>query len=449
MKSDLSVVIPFDPRTAAAASRFAQSLGGSGAQVLLAGHGELSLGGLDRVQVIAGMVGKGRAVREGLARATGAITVLQDPDQAYPTSAYPSLVAPIQADAADAVFARRFGAHPPLSALPDRALGRFTHFVTDVPLADPLTGLKAFRTEALRSVSLTGEREEIDAEIVVKLAAQQFRMTEVPLTLADAPRPSLAGWVGRARALLRYATTQDAAGHPHEGYTTLLRMEGAPNYNAWLGRRIREHLGKRVLEVGAGIGTITREIEPGRELLIALELEPFYVERLKNLFRGKPHVRPYLANVAKADWRALAAERLDSVVLSNVLEHIEDDAAAVRQFRQVLPPGGVLVVLVPALPWLYGSIDKAVGHFRRYTPEELRDVLTRGGFAVEHLSWMNLVGIPGWWLNGRVLRRNAVPSFQLRLYDQLAPLLARAESSVRLPVGMSLFAVARATGETR
>ena len=55
-------------------------------------------------------------------------------------------------------------------------------------------------------------------------------------------------------------------------------------------------------------------------------------------------------------------------MLSNVLEHIEDDAAAVRRFRSVLPEGGRLVILVPALPALYGSIDEAIGHFRRYTP---------------------------------------------------------------------------------
>ena len=64
--------------------------------------------------------------------------------------------------------------------------------------------------------------------------------------------------------------------------------------------------GRRVLEVGAGIGTITREIEAGLELLIALEVDRFYVQRLQNLFRGKPHVRPLLSGVEQADWARLA-----------------------------------------------------------------------------------------------------------------------------------------------
>lgn len=442
--NSLSVVIPFDPGSAEAAALFARELAGRGAQVILAGEGELG-GELSGVEVLRAS-GKGMAIREAAARADRPITILQDPDQAYPTAAYPKLSAPIESDSADAVFGRRVAKGHPLSVLPDRALGRFSHFVTDVDLTDPLTGLKAFRTEALQSLKLTSTHDEIDAELVVKLAAQQFRMTEVSLDLSAAPRRSLATFLGRARTLWRYAAITNDADNLHEGYNTLLRMEGAPNYNAWIGRQLRPYLGKRVLEVGAGIGTITRQIEDACELLIALEVDPFYVDRLKNQFRGKPHVRPYLSDVALADWEALRAERIDSVVLSNVLEHIPDDAGAVRRFAQVLQPGGALLILVPALPRLYGSIDEAVGHHRRYTPEALREVLEGAGFTVERLSWMNLLGIPGWFVNGRLLKRRVVPPLQLKLYDQLAPLLAEAESHVKMPIGMSLFAVARLPG---
>jgi SAM-dependent methyltransferase len=127
-----------------------------------------------------------------------------------------------------------------------------------------------------------------------------------------------------------------------------------------------------------------------------------------------------------------------------VLEHIEDDALAVRQFRSVLRPGGRLVTLVPALPVLYGTIDQAIGHFRRYTPDTLRKVIQAGGFRIDRLEWMNVLGIPGWFLNNRILKRRSVPPLQLRVYDRIAPLLARAESAFRLPIGMSLLAVATA-----
>src|SRR5262249_7751559 len=148
--------------------------------------------------------------------------------------------------------------------------------------------------------------------------------------------------------------------------------------------------------------------------------------------------------VEDTDWAALIAERLDSVLLSNVLEHIEDDAAAVRRFRSVLPESGRLVLLVPALPQLYGSLDEAVGHFRRYPPATIRRVVEENGFAVESIEWMNMLGIAGWFLNAKLLRRRVLPMVQLRLYDRLAPTLAKLEEWLQVPIGLSLLVVARA-----
>ncbi|QRK12684.1 methyltransferase domain-containing protein [Archangium violaceum] len=446
MNPSLSFVIPYTAESAPVASRFAHELAPRGAEVILAGDGPLTVPPMANVHVLPGLPGRGAAIRAALGRVTGEITVLQDADTAYALEACEALCRPIREDTADAVFGnRRFqGLAPELLA--DKALGRVTRFVTDVSLEDPLCGQRAFRTAALKSVSLTSDDDAVDAEIVVKLAAQLFRLAEVPVGVDTAPRRPLATQLARLRTLMRYATVQNDADNQHEGYTTLERMDGASNYNAWLGQRFREYLGRRVLEIGAGIGTITEKIEPGLELLIALEVDRFYVDRLKNKFRGKPHVRPYLSDVALADWEALKAERLDTIVLSNVLEHIPDDASAVRRFRQILPPGGRVVVLVPALPPLFGSIDEAVGHYRRYTMAGLREVLEGNGFEVEKLEWMNLVGIPGWFMNSRVMRRRSVPKLQLKVYDRIAPLLAKAESRVKLPVGMSLFAVARVSG---
>jgi SAM-dependent methyltransferase len=440
-----SFVIPFTPTSAEVASRFAHTLSDQGAEVILAGDGPLNAPSAPNVHVLQGLTGKGAAIRAALGKVTGSITVLQDADTAYSLEACEALCRPIREDTADAVFGSRRMPRLEPEALADKALGHVTRFVADVALTDPLSGQRAFRTEALKSVSLTSEDEAVDAEIVVKLAAQLFRLTEVPLELDAVPHQPLASRLTRLRTLMRYATVRDDADNQHEGYTTLERMDGATNYNAWLGQRFREHMGRRVLEIGAGIGTITEKLEPGLELLIALEVDRFYVDRLKNKFRGKPHVRPYLSDVALADWESLKAERLDTIVLSNVLEHIPDDAMAVRRFRQILSPGGRVLVLVPALPQLFGAIDEAVGHHRRYTQAGVREVLENNGFEVERLEWMNLVGIPGWFMNSRVMRRRSVPKFQLKVYDRIAPLLARAESQVKLPVGMSLFAVARAT----
>ena len=99
-------------------------------------------------------------------------------------------------------------------------------------------------------------------------------------------------------------------------------------------------------------------------------------------------------------------------------------------------------MFVPALPVLFGALDDAVGHYRRYTQGSLRKVLESNGFRIVHLEWMNVLGIPGWFVNGRIFRRRTVPGLQLKVFDRILPLIARIESKFRLPIGMSLFAVA-------
>jgi hypothetical protein len=108
----------------------------------------------------------------------------------------------------------------------------------------------------------------------------------------------------------------------------------------------------------------------------------------------------------------------------------------------MLEPGGRLVLLVPALRSLFGSLDRALDHFRRYDRGELLAKLDRAGFSVERQFFFNLLGVPGWYLNSRVLKRTSFPPVQLTLYDRLVPLF-RLESRFRLPIGMSLIAVAR------
>src|SRR5438309_788954 len=115
-------------------------------------------------------------------------------------------------------------------------------------------------------------------------------------------------------------------------------------------------------------------------------------------------------------------ERLDTIICLNVVEHIPDDVGSLAAMRALLQPAGRLVLLVPALPRIYGALDEALGHVRRYTPRELREKYDRVGFRVAHLEYFNLFGIPGWWFAGRILRRRIIPAGSLGLYDALVPL---------------------------
>ena len=71
-------------------------------------------------------------------------------------------------------------------------------------------------------------------------------------------------------------------------------------------------------------------------------------------------------------------------------------------------------------------------------------MIEENGFQIESMEWLNLLGILGWYVNGKLLRRRVLPALQLRIYDRIAPVLARAESMWKLPIGLSLVTVARA-----
>lgn len=228
------------------------------------------------------------------------------------------------------------------------------------------------------------------------------------------------------------------AGDP-VGIETLERLAAAaPRYNRWLIERVQPWVGRRVLEIGAGVGTMSAFLVD-RERLILSDTDPHYIELLRARFQGQRHVEVVPLRLPATN-AALQAERLDTIICLNVLEHVREDERSLESMFQLLAPGGRLVLLVPSLPAIYGSLDKALGHFRRYTPPELRRKYAAAGFRMRHLEYFNLAGVPGWWFTGRVLKRELIPTGSLRWYDALVPLF-RLERFLPWRVGQSLIAV--------
>ncbi len=209
-------------------------------------------------------------------------------------------------------------------------------------------------------------------------------------------------------------------------------------YNRWMFDRLRRWIGRRVLEIGSGIGNLSTFLVD-REQLVLTDTREEYLSRLRQRFAGRTNVavaRLYLPN----DDSAVAGQRFDTIICLNVLEHVDDDTSSLVAIRRLLAPGGRLVLLVPALPALYGTIDRALGHHRRYTRAGLADLLRATGFTLAHIEYFNLAGIPGWWWAGRVLRRDTIPGGSLKLYDALVPLF-RLERFIPWRLGQSLIAI--------
>lgn len=233
---------------------------------------------------------------------------------------------------------------------------------------------------------------------------------------------------------------------PDDLSRTLETLAEAVNYRDWLHAVTLPWLGRRVLDVGAGMGTMTDAIRD-RDLVVALEPEARYAELLRDRYRDQPQVQVWEVGATDAAVPARSrAAGVDSAMSFNVFEHIEDDDAAFRVVHDALPAGGRFVCFVPAFPVLYGEMDRALGHFRRYRRGQLATKARAAGFEVEMLHHMNLPGFFAWWANGRLLRSRGVSGGgpALRIYDATVIRLSRAlEQRHPPPFGQSLLLVAR------
>jgi SAM-dependent methyltransferase len=216
----------------------------------------------------------------------------------------------------------------------------------------------------------------------------------------------------------------------------------ARNYYGWISGRFAPYLGHRILEVGAGIGTFTEHLlarAPGARVL-AIEPAENNFPHLAGRFAADARVTPRQGYLDETIEPGIA----DSVVAVNVMEHVEDDGAFLRAAFRALAPGGHVLLFVPALPALFGSLDRAFDHFRRYTRPVLRARLKGAGLRPVDVRYMNLPGVAAWWLTGKVLRKTTVSARDARLYDRwVVPWVRAVESRVAPPLGQSLLAIAR------
>jgi SAM-dependent methyltransferase len=219
------------------------------------------------------------------------------------------------------------------------------------------------------------------------------------------------------------------------------RMARARNYFAWQQRLVTPELGRRVVEVGCGLGNFT-EMLLDRELVIAVDAEPGCTARLKQRYSNRNNLLVFTCDAGSPAFSHLAAFQPDSCVCLNVLEHIQDDAGALQAMASLLTAGGVIVLLVPAFQALYGPIDRNLCHRRRYSRPSLVQMAETAGLRVRKAHYMNFLGFFGWWANAHLLQREAQSERQIGIFDRhLVPILSRLEDWARPPFGQSLFVV--------
>jgi glycosyltransferase involved in cell wall biosynthesis len=395
--------------------------------------------------------GKGAALRRGFKEATGDYLIVQDADLEYDPKDYLKLLRPLLDGRADAVYGSRFLGHERRvlfywHEVGNRILTTLSNAVNDLNLTDMETCYKAFRIEVIKNLRLKSDRFGFEPEVTAKLAKMRYRIYEVPVSYAG--RNYEAGkkitWRDGLEAvacILRYRFSSDVV----EGAIleeTLEKMSRLRHLNRRIYRLFLPWLGRRILEVGCGHGNLTDHLLANADV-VATDLDDVALSRIRSAMSGYDNIEILRWDMLDPLPPLRPGAAVDSIVCINVLEHIEDEHGALANARRILDASrGRLILLVPAHPALYGPLDEKLGHFRRYTRRALKDALTRAGFRIESMQWLNMLGMPGWWLNARVLRRDRLPSFQMAAYNVLSRVILPIESWIGPPVGLSLVAVA-------
>jgi SAM-dependent methyltransferase len=301
----------------------------------------------------------------------------------------------------------------------------------DLNLTDMETCYKAFRTSLLQSIPIRSRRFGFEPEISIKLAKRQARIYETPIsyngrTYEEGKKIGLKDAFEAFWVILKTALSRDI--YVAKDKDILDAFASAPNFNRWIADTIRPYIGRNVLEIGAGMGNLTRQLLPGRKRYVATDIDREHLERLSNRLSHRPHLEITELNAAIPENHGPFHGQMDTVICLNVLEHIEDDLEALRNIRSMLQDGGRAVILVPSGQSIFNSLDEELGHFRRYSENQLRERMTAAGFDVELLLRFNRASRPGWWLNGSILKRRTISRLQLRNFDRMVWLLRRVDA---------------------
>ena len=237
-----------------------------------------------------------------------------------------------------------------------------------------------------------------------------------------------------------------ADSNDYVGHSNLEIVSGNHRFNNWLYRQVNQSLrqGKEnILEVGSGLGTLSekiiQEMSPWANIILT-DISVRYVDSLKERYSLNKNVNVHKMDLNdEEDCRRIRNEEFDTIIAVNVLEHVKDDYLAFRELYRMLKEGGSLVVLVPSHKFLFNIIDMNVGHYRRYSKEELLEKTQLTGFKPEHIFYFNMLGIVGWYFNGSIFKKASISHTASKLFDRLVPVMDYLERITRKKVGLSLI----------
>lgn len=229
-----------------------------------------------------------------------------------------------------------------------------------------------------------------------------------------------------------------------EGWETLEAIAAADRFNEWMYETIRPFCAGRILEIGSGIGNISKYFVSAGANITLSDIRPVYCELLRKHFPSVQDI--VMLDLVDPAFETAYAQHIgtyDTVFALNVVEHIENDPLAIRNCYKLLKPGGRLIVLVPAYAQLYNRFDRELEHFRRYTRKKLNALLADERFVIEHSQYFNFMGIPGWYISGKLQRNKTIPKSQMSFYNKLVPVFRLIDRVIFNRIGLSVISVGK------
>lgn len=220
---------------------------------------------------------------------------------------------------------------------------------------------------------------------------------------------------------------------------SLESMDQAVWYNQWTLKKIAKYLRGDILEVGCGIGNFTKSlIKYGK--VWTIDIDQYFIKETKRKLEKSVEIG--YGDIEKGKY-FFKKKHFDTIVCFNVLEHIKNDETAVGNLNKLLKKGGILLLILPAHPMIFGSIDMHVGHFRRYEKNKLLELLKSHHFEIILSKRINFLGALGWWFAGKVFKNTSIDVDKLSLFNTIAPFVLPIEDITGTPVGTSILIVSQ------